>query len=290
MARRRAGGADRRDGGSGSSSRGDGADRRDGDGGSSSRGGGRGFSYVPPANLARYPVGAAIRSAPDRHIAAVMLRAGRPLLFMYRSESATGAPRAETGVIHRAPRSSACRGLASNRLGPRDDRRRTGVRRLQVADARRSAERTTPTTWRASSATGTWWWLPTMRDSGLPGRSRHSPRCRARGFHHRRGPGRPRHRRPSPPSVGCPRPLPRRPGGARHRPAGGHPRAGAPVDRHRADGAGIGSRRGTGHRRPTRNLRRSQRCPRSLICSSASRCPIRCSIPPASCRAAWRRA
>jgi pimeloyl-ACP methyl ester carboxylesterase len=58
-----------------------------------------GFSYVPPANLARYPVGAAIRSAPDRHIAAVVLRAGRPLLFMYRSESATGAPRAETGVI-----------------------------------------------------------------------------------------------------------------------------------------------------------------------------------------------
>src|SRR6202012_1766074 len=35
----------------------------------------------------------------DRHIAAVVRRAGRPLLFMYRSESATGAPRAETGVI-----------------------------------------------------------------------------------------------------------------------------------------------------------------------------------------------
>src|SRR4051812_11453461 len=58
----------------------------------------RGF-YTKPAGLSRYPVGAMIKAQPDARIGAPAKDAGRWLRIMYRSESATGAPRADTGVM-----------------------------------------------------------------------------------------------------------------------------------------------------------------------------------------------
>jgi pimeloyl-ACP methyl ester carboxylesterase len=61
-------------------------------------GDGDGF-YNVPAHVGRYPIGTTIKSGPAPKVEPEVRRAGRMLRFMYRSESATGAPRAETGVI-----------------------------------------------------------------------------------------------------------------------------------------------------------------------------------------------
>jgi dienelactone hydrolase len=55
--------------------------------------------YTHPRGLAGYAVGDAIRSAPARKVDPAVRRVGRQRLIMYRSESATGAPRAMTGVL-----------------------------------------------------------------------------------------------------------------------------------------------------------------------------------------------
>jgi pimeloyl-ACP methyl ester carboxylesterase len=62
-------------------------------------GGGGGGFYTPPAHLGRYPIGTTIKSGPAPKVDGAVRQAGQMLRFMYRSESATGAPRAETGVI-----------------------------------------------------------------------------------------------------------------------------------------------------------------------------------------------
>jgi hypothetical protein len=58
----------------------------------------RGF-YTHPKRLAGYAIGDAIRSAPATKVDSAVRRVGRQRLIMYRSESATGAPRAMTGVL-----------------------------------------------------------------------------------------------------------------------------------------------------------------------------------------------
>jgi pimeloyl-ACP methyl ester carboxylesterase len=55
--------------------------------------------YTNPAHLAHYRIGQPIKSSPNHSAESVLQRAGRVTRFMYRSESATGAPRAETGLI-----------------------------------------------------------------------------------------------------------------------------------------------------------------------------------------------
>jgi pimeloyl-ACP methyl ester carboxylesterase len=55
--------------------------------------------YTNPAHLGRYRVGQPIKTAPVGSAEQNLRRAGKVMRFMYRSESATGAPRAETGVI-----------------------------------------------------------------------------------------------------------------------------------------------------------------------------------------------
>jgi pimeloyl-ACP methyl ester carboxylesterase len=55
--------------------------------------------YTHPAHLGRYRVGQAIKSTSTDRFDGVLRQGGRVVRFMYRSESATGAPRAETGVI-----------------------------------------------------------------------------------------------------------------------------------------------------------------------------------------------
>jgi dienelactone hydrolase len=55
--------------------------------------------YTAPPHLARYAIGASIKTAKAARVDPAVARAGRLLRFMYRSEDATGAPRAETGVI-----------------------------------------------------------------------------------------------------------------------------------------------------------------------------------------------
>jgi pimeloyl-ACP methyl ester carboxylesterase len=55
--------------------------------------------YQQPKHLARYSVGTVIKSQPAKKVDPAVQQAGKLLRFMYRSEDATGAPRAETGVI-----------------------------------------------------------------------------------------------------------------------------------------------------------------------------------------------
>jgi pimeloyl-ACP methyl ester carboxylesterase len=55
--------------------------------------------YTNPAQLAHYRIGQVIKTRSIHSAEQVLQRAGGVTRFMYRSESATGAPRAETGVI-----------------------------------------------------------------------------------------------------------------------------------------------------------------------------------------------
>src|SRR4051794_9770028 len=55
--------------------------------------------YTPPKDLAAHPVGTEIKSEHVAKPAPVLKAAGQVVRFMYRSESNTGAPRAETGVL-----------------------------------------------------------------------------------------------------------------------------------------------------------------------------------------------
>jgi pimeloyl-ACP methyl ester carboxylesterase len=55
--------------------------------------------YANPAHLGHYRVGQPIKTTPLGSAEKNLRRAGRVMRFMYRSESATGAPRAETGLI-----------------------------------------------------------------------------------------------------------------------------------------------------------------------------------------------
>jgi pimeloyl-ACP methyl ester carboxylesterase len=60
--------------------------------------GARGF-YTAPPRLSGYAVGDMIATRPPTQVAPAIRNAGRMLLIKYRSESATGAPRADTGVM-----------------------------------------------------------------------------------------------------------------------------------------------------------------------------------------------
>jgi pimeloyl-ACP methyl ester carboxylesterase len=55
--------------------------------------------YTNPANLGHFRVGQAIKAMPLHSAESVLQKSGQITRFMYRSESATGAPRAETGLI-----------------------------------------------------------------------------------------------------------------------------------------------------------------------------------------------
>lgn len=65
--------------------------------------------YEHPAKLGQYAIGEVIRSQPAKKVSPDVRRAGKLIRIMYRSEDATGAPKADTGVII-VPRGRAPRG------------------------------------------------------------------------------------------------------------------------------------------------------------------------------------